>query len=90
MRMQSTALDSSRSQLCNDTSTGVVRHQTTKWRRLQKVVSYDNLHHTKECATEDQILPNFDELGLVGKCVKHSFRIYMGCFNFASQKRYGQ
>ena len=36
MRMQSMALDSSRSQLCNDTSTGVVRHQITKWRRLQK------------------------------------------------------
>ena len=45
MRMQSWALDSSRSQLCNDTSTGVVRHQITKWRRLQKVVSYDVLHH---------------------------------------------
>ena len=44
MRMQSTALDSSRSQLCNDTSTGVVRHQIAKWRRLQKVVSYDVLH----------------------------------------------
>ena len=44
MRMQSTALDSSRSQLCNDTSTGVVRHQITKWRRLQKVVSFDVLH----------------------------------------------
>ena len=42
MRMQSTALDSSRSQLCNDTSTGV-RHQITKWRRLQKVVRYDVL-----------------------------------------------
>ena len=46
MRMQSTALDSSRSQLCNDTSTGVVRHQITKWRRLQKVVSYAAVHHT--------------------------------------------
>ena len=45
MRMQSSALDSSRSQLCNDTSTGVVRHQITEWRRLQKVVSYDVLHH---------------------------------------------
>ena len=45
MRMQSSALDSSRSQLCNDTSTGVVRHQITK-RRLQKVVSYDVLHHS--------------------------------------------
>ena len=33
MHMQSTALDSSHSQLCNDTSTGVVRHQITKWRR---------------------------------------------------------
>ena len=44
MRMQSSALDSSRSQLCNDTSTGVVRHQMTKRRRLQKVVSYDVLH----------------------------------------------
>ena len=40
MRMQSMALDSSRSQLCNDTPTGVLRHQITKWRRLQKVVSY--------------------------------------------------
>ena len=47
MRMQSLALDSSRAQLCNDTSTGVVRHQITKWRRLQKVVSYDVLHHSK-------------------------------------------
>ena len=47
MRMQSSALDSSRSQLCNDTSTGVVRHhQITKQRRLQKVVSYDVLHHS--------------------------------------------
>ena len=46
MRMQSSALDSSRSQLCNDTSTGVVRHQMTKRRRLQKVVSYDVLHHS--------------------------------------------
>ena len=46
MGMQSPALDSSRSQLCNDTSTGVVQHQITKWRRLQKVVSYDVLHHT--------------------------------------------
>ena len=45
MPTQSSALDSSRSQLCNDTSTGVVRHQITKWRRLQKVVSYDVLHH---------------------------------------------
>ena len=45
MRMPSSVLDSSRSQLCNDTSTGVVRHQITKWRRLQKVVSYDVLHH---------------------------------------------
>ena len=45
MRMQSTALDSSRSQLCNDTSTGVMRHQITKWRRLQKVVSCDVLLH---------------------------------------------
>ena len=46
MRMQSSALDSSRSQLCNNTSTGVVRHQMTKRRRLQKVVSYDVLHHS--------------------------------------------
>ena len=46
MRMQSSALDSSRSQLCCDTSTGVVRHQITKWRRLQKVVSFDVLHHS--------------------------------------------
>ena len=46
MRMQSLALDSSRSQLRNDTSTGVVRHQITKWRRLQKVVNYDVLHHS--------------------------------------------
>ena len=45
LHMQSTALDSSRSQLCNDTSTSVVRYQITKWRRLQKVVSYDVLHH---------------------------------------------
>ena len=44
---------------------------------------------TKECATEDQILNHnlvnisffkFNELGHVGKCVKHSFRIYMGCY----------
>ena len=46
MRMQSSALDSSRSQLCSDTSTGVVRHQITKWRRLQNVVSYRVLHHS--------------------------------------------
>ena len=46
MRMQSAALDSSRSQLCNDTLTGVVRHQITKWRRLQKVVSYAAVHHS--------------------------------------------
>ena len=45
MRVQFSELDSSRYQLCNDTSTGVVRHQITKWRRLQKVVSYDVLHH---------------------------------------------
>ena len=44
MRMPSSALDSSCSQLCNDTSTGVVRHQITKWRRLQNVVSYRVLH----------------------------------------------
>ena len=47
MRMQSSALDSSRSQLCNDISTGVVRHQITKQRRLQKVGSYDVLHHSR-------------------------------------------
>ena len=44
---------------------------------------------TKECATKDQTLNHnlvnisffkIDELGLVGKCVKHSFRIYMGCY----------
>ena len=44
---------------------------------------------TKECATEDQTLNHnlvnisffkIDELGLVGKCVKHAFRIYMGCY----------
>ena len=43
----------------------------------------------KECATKYQILNHtlvnisffkIDELGLVGKCVKHSFRIYMGCY----------
>ena len=51
--MQSSALDSSRSQLCNDTSTGVVRHQITKRRRLQKVVSYDVLHHTIGLASDD-------------------------------------
>ena len=43
---------------------------------------------TKECATEDQTLKHdlvnisfvkIAELGFVGKCVKHSFRIYMGC-----------
>ena len=43
----------------------------------------------KECATEYQTLNHnlvnisffkIDELVLVGKCVKHSFRIYMGCF----------
>ena len=45
MHMLLTALDSSRSQLCNDTWTGVVRHQITKWRRLQKVISYDVLQH---------------------------------------------
>ena len=52
MRMLSSVLDSSRSQLCNDTSTGVVRHQITKWRRLQKVVSYDVLHHTYRISSE--------------------------------------
>ena len=44
---------------------------------------------TKECATEDQTLNHnlvnisffqTDELGLVGKCGKHFFRIYMGCY----------
>ena len=44
---------------------------------------------TKECATEDQTLNHnlvnnsffkIDELGFVGKCVKHSIRIYMGCY----------
>ena len=44
---------------------------------------------TKECASEDQTLNHnlvnisffkIDELGLVGKCVKHSFRIYIGCY----------
>ena len=43
---------------------------------------------TKKCATEDQTLNynlvnisffKIDELGLAGKCVDHSFRIYMGC-----------
>ena len=44
---------------------------------------------TKECATKDQTLNHNlvnisffknDELDLVGKCVKHSFRIYMDCY----------
>ena len=31
------------------------------------------------------------ELGLVGKCVNHSFRIYMGCYlQFCITKSYGQ
>ena len=57
MRMQSMALDSSRSQLCNDTSTGVVRHQITKRQRLQKVVSYDVLHHS--CGVNHGLPPWF-------------------------------
>ena len=66
MRMQSSALDSSRSQLCNDTSTGVVRHQITKWRRLQKVVSYDVLHHmsTREACSSRV-------LALIDHCSDH-------------------
>ena len=55
MRMQSSALDSSRSQLCNDTSTGVVRHQITKRRRLQKVVSYDVLHLTNKSTLSHEV-----------------------------------
>ena len=44
---------------------------------------------TKVCVTEDQTLNHnlvnisffkIDELGLIGKCVKHSFIIYMGCY----------
>ena len=58
MRMPSLAFDSSCSQLCNDTSTGVVRHQITKWRRLQNVVSYRVLHH-KSCIRS---------LGLLHRC----------------------
>ena len=43
---------------------------------------------TKECAMADQTLNHnlvnisffkIDESGLVGKCVKHSFRVFMGC-----------
>ena len=65
MRMQSSALDSSRSQLCNDTSTGVVRHQITKWRRLQKVVSYDVLHHIIDKTKILQFLDCNDFAGII-------------------------
>ena len=54
--MMPTALDSSRSQLCSDTSTGVVRHQITKWRRLQNVVSYRVLHHKRQGAQHIQFV----------------------------------
>ena len=55
---------------------------------------------TKECATEDQILNHkvinisffkIDQIGLVGKCAEHSFRIYMGCYlQLCITKSYGQ
>ena len=56
---------------------------------------------TKECATKDQTLNHnlvnisffkINKLGLVGKCVKHFFRIYMGCYlQFCiTKKSYGQ
>ena len=47
------------------------------------------LGSTKESATEDQTLNHnlvnisffkIDKFGLVGKCVDHSFRIFMGCY----------
>ena len=53
----------------------------SEWKKFLKHFSGS----TKECATEDQTLNHnlvnisffkIDELGLVGKCVKHSFRIY--------------
>ena len=56
----------------------------SSWHRFLKRFSGS----TKECATEDQtlnhnlvniLLLKIDELGLVGKCVEQSFRIYMGC-----------
>ena len=57
----------------------------SEWNKFLKRVSGS----TKECATEAQTLNHnlvnisffkIDELGLVGKCVKHAFRIYMGCY----------
>ena len=45
MCKQSTALDSCRSQHCRDTSTDIVHYRTTKWRRLQKLVTYAGTHH---------------------------------------------
>ena len=53
----------------------------SEWNKLLKRFS--------GCAAEDQTLNHnlvnisffkIDELGLVGKCVKRSFRIYMGCY----------
>ena len=57
----------------------------SEWKKFLKRFSGS----TKECATEDRTLNHnlvnisffkIDELGLVGKCVKHSFRIYMRCY----------
>ena len=56
----------------------------SKWNKFLKRFSGS----TKESATENQTLNQnlvnisffkIDELGLGGKCVKHSFRIYMCC-----------
>ena len=70
MRMPSLALDSSRSQLCSDTSTGVMRHQITKWQRLQKVVSYDVLHHRPTCKTTFASLTQ-------SQAISQSFRVFI-------------
>ena len=56
----------------------------SEWNKFLKCFSGS----TKECATEDQTLNHnlvnisffkIDELGLFETCVKHSFRIYVGC-----------
>ena len=57
------------------------------WKKFLKRFS----GYTKECATEDQTFNHnllnilifnckIDELGLVEKCVEHSFSLYMGCY----------
>ena len=67
----------------------LARQAKDAMRRLKLTTLKLRLTHLKECVTEDQILNHnlinilffkIDELGLVGKCVDHSFRIYMGCY----------